>query len=45
MNDYAEYDITLFDVDAKKKRREEQFPIDCQNAYDMGVRMAQYYKK
>ena len=44
-NDYAEYDITLFDVDEKKRRREEQFPIDCQNAYDMGVRMAQYYSK
>ena len=45
VNDYAEYDITLFDVDAKKKRREEQFPVDCRSAYDMGVRMVQYYKK
>lgn len=44
-NDYAEYDITLFDVDAKKRRREEQFPIDCRSAYDMGVRMVEYCKK
>ena len=45
VEDYAAYDITLFDVDQKKKRREEQFPVDCRSAFDMGVRMVQYYKK
>ena len=45
VDDYAKYDITLFDVDAKKKRREEQFPVDCRNAFEMGVRMADYYNK
>ena len=44
-DDYSQYDITLFDVDAKKKRREEHFPIDCQNAFDMGVRMVQHDQK
>ena len=44
-DDYSKYDITLFDVDAKKKRREEHFPIDCRNAFDMGVRMVQYYQE
>ncbi len=44
-DDYSKYDITLFDVDEKKKRREEQFPIDCQSAFDMGVRMVKYYQK
>ena len=43
--DYDEYDIKLFDLDQKEKQREEQFPIDCQNAYDMGVRMVQFYQK
>ena len=44
VDDYAKYDITLFDVDAKKKRREEQFPIDCQSAFDMGVRAVKFYE-
>jgi len=43
--DYSKYDITLFDVDAKKKRREEQFPIDLKNAFDMGVRMVENSNK
>ena len=44
-DDYSKYDITLFDGDQKQKRREEQLPIDCRNAFDMGVRMVQYYQK
>ena len=44
-DDYSKYEVTMFDVDAKKKRHEEQFPIDCQNAFDMGVRIAQYCQK
>ncbi|MBR3397438.1 MAG: flavodoxin family protein [Lachnospiraceae bacterium] len=44
-DDYSKYEVTMFDVNAKKKRREEQFPIDCQDAFDMGVRIAQYCQK
>ena len=44
-DDYSKYEVTMFDVDAKLKRREVQFPIDCQNAFDMGARIAQYCKK
>ncbi len=44
-DDYSKYDVHLFDVDEKKKRREEHFPIDLQNAFDMGVRAVQYYQK
>jgi hypothetical protein len=28
-DDYSKYDSSLFDVEAKAKRREEQFPKDC----------------
>ena len=44
-DDYSKYFNTAFDPELKKKRREEHFPIDCQNAFDMGVRMVQYYQK
>ena len=37
--DYAKYAATRFDPEAKKKRHEEQFPIDCRNAYELGARM------
>jgi multimeric flavodoxin WrbA len=37
-DDYSKYESTLFDVDAKAKRRKEEFPKDCQKAFDMGVR-------
>jgi len=39
--DYSKYVSTLFNVDEKKRRREEVFPIDCQKAFEMGVRIAQ----
>lgn len=39
-NDYSKVVATLFDVEAKTKRRTEVFPVDCQKAFDMGVRFA-----
>jgi multimeric flavodoxin WrbA len=36
-NDYSKYVSSLFDVEEKARRREEDFPKDCQRAYDMGV--------
>ncbi|WP_232385589.1 flavodoxin family protein [Methanoregula boonei] len=38
-DDYAKYVSTLFDPEAKKKHREEQFPQDCKKAYELGVRL------
>ena len=40
-NDYSKYESTLFNVEEKAARRKEQFPKDCQKAFDMGVRVAQ----
>jgi hypothetical protein len=40
-DDYSKYESTLFDVQEKAKRRTEEFPKDCQKAFDMGVRLAQ----
>lgn len=39
-DDYSQYVSTAFDPEGKAKRREEEFPNDCQKAYDMGVRLA-----
>ena len=38
--DYSKYHATMFDVDMVKKRHIEQFPKDCQAAFDMGKRLA-----
>lgn len=40
-NDYSKYVSILFDEKKKRKVKEEQFPKDCQNAFDMGVRFVQ----
>jgi multimeric flavodoxin WrbA len=37
--DYSKYAATMFDVDMIKKRRVEQFPKDCEAAYEMGKRL------
>ncbi|MCL2880418.1 MAG: flavodoxin family protein [Treponema sp.] len=41
MEDYSKYAATMFDVPMIKKRHIEQFPKDCQAAFDMGKRLAQ----
>ena len=38
--DYSAMNAAMFDVDAKAKRRAEQFPVDCQRAFEMGARLA-----
>lgn len=40
-NDYSKYDVTMFDEKAKRKQRDEQFPIDLQNAFDLGKRLTE----
>ena len=39
-DDYSKYVVTVFDEKKKAKVRKEQFPKDCQSAFDMGVRFA-----
>ncbi len=36
-NDYSKYVATAFDENKKAQVRENQFPTDCKNAFDMGV--------
>ncbi|MCL2401411.1 MAG: flavodoxin family protein [Oscillospiraceae bacterium] len=36
IDDYDKYHMSMFDVPAKKQRREDVFPQDCQNAFDLG---------
>jgi len=39
--DYTKYAATMFDVDRVKKRHIEQFPKDCETAFDMGKQLAE----
>ena len=39
-DDYSKYVVTVFDEKKKANVRKEQFPKDCQAAFDMGVRFA-----
>jgi multimeric flavodoxin WrbA len=36
--DYDQYESSIFSEAAKAKHKIEQFPVDCQKAFDMGVR-------
>ena len=38
--DYSKYETSGFNAENKAKRRAEVFPIDCQKAFDMGVKFA-----
>jgi multimeric flavodoxin WrbA len=38
-DDYSKYVSTRFDPNGKEKRRNNVFPKDCQNAFDMGIRL------
>lgn len=39
-DDYAKYETSGLDRDAKAKRRQEVFPQDCRRAYDLGAKLA-----
>ncbi len=39
-DDYSRVLATRFDPVKKKQRHKEVFPLDCQKAFDMGVRLA-----
>ena len=38
-NDYSKYDVTMFDEKIKAEVRDKQFPIDCQKAFDLGIKL------
>ena len=38
-DDYTKYINTVFDVEHKKQVQKEQFPKDCQNAFELGRRL------
>lgn len=38
-DDYTKYVAPKFDPAVKAMRREKQFPVDCKNAFEMGVRL------
>jgi multimeric flavodoxin WrbA len=38
--DYSKYEMSMFDGDARWKRREEVFPQDLKRAFDLGAEMA-----
>ncbi len=40
-NDYSRYDFNLFSEEEKRRHRDEHFPIDLQNAYDLGRRLVE----
>jgi hypothetical protein len=35
--DYSKYEMTMFDGEERKKRREEVFPTDLKKAFDLGA--------
>ena len=39
--DYGKYDCNMFDPVKKAEQREKQFPIDLQNAFELGKRLAE----
>lgn len=39
-DDYSKYAASNFDAAHKSKTRENQFPIDCKNAFELGRRLA-----
>jgi hypothetical protein len=40
-SDYAKVVSDLFDAAQKARRRDEDFPSDCEKAFAMGARLAQ----
>jgi predicted TIM-barrel fold metal-dependent hydrolase len=42
--DYSKY-VSSFNVEEKIRRRKEVFPLDCEKAYKMGVRLTKKAKE
>lgn len=39
-SDYEKYESSMFSEEAKARQKAEQFPIDCQKAFEMGIALA-----
>ena len=39
-SDYSKYEHSIFSEPEKAKQKREQFPIDCEQAFQMGARLA-----
>ena len=44
-NDYSRYNCNMFPEEFKAKQRDEHFPVDLQNAHDLGKRLAEMAKE
>ena len=42
-DDYSKYEASKYDEKHKAQVRSEQFPVTCQQAFDMGVRLSSIY--
>ncbi|VVB72257.1 Iron-sulfur flavoprotein [uncultured archaeon] len=40
-DDYSKYVSSRYNPEEKKRRRDEQFPLDCRKAYELGARLVQ----
>lgn len=40
VNDYSKYSMAMFDEEDKKKSRQEQFPIDLEEAFKIGAELS-----
>lgn len=43
-SDYSKYESSIFSEDDKRRQKEEQFPLDCRSAYELGVRLVEQAK-
>jgi hypothetical protein len=39
-NDYSQYHAPMFDAEHKRRERETQFPLDLEQAFQMGINLA-----
>ena len=44
-NDYSKYDVTMFNPEHKAEHRDKQFPIDLENAFNLGKRLVEVASK
>ena len=42
VNDYSKFNMAGFDEGHKREVREKQFPLDLENAFNMGTRLGRY---
>lgn len=43
-DDYSKYVADMFDAAARAKRHEEVFPADCENCFDIGIKLVESFK-